>query len=403
MSEIGDDRYKEKSDKLELRDWIVVFFIVLAIIANYWGIQVKNLIPIDYLIYPVGIIVLVFIKGRTISLKNKTTLLFLLFVILINSSVYWSGYKLETLAYSSRFIFLFCFYILILNVKNIDAIERILKSIIGITLIVSIISIYNIIINPHLYYGRFLFFTSYRGDPNFTAYSLVLCIIMCSYFYYEDRKKAFKYILIVMFFLMLLLLTISRGIIISFLITFILMFWRTIKGRSKEKSLQLIIITLGLFLIGFIIILWLYNMHNDFLMHNLRFKDLKSGSGRIDLWENAINLILEKPLMGHGAGTFRYLAPAIKISESFYKTQVTHNSFLEIAVGGGLSLLLLLLMIIWRAIKSTNGNIKNKRLNFYIMWFLIFSFISMLTINLETHRLLWLSIGISQVLKKEEL
>jgi O-antigen ligase len=75
-------------------------------------------------------------------------------------------------------------------------------------------------------------------------------------------------------------------------------------------------------------------------------------TGRTDLWTASVPMILEKPLLGHGYMSSRFMSQSDKLEAFNWGPTQTHNSFLEIAYMGGAVGLILLLTLHYLAIRN---------------------------------------------------
>jgi O-antigen ligase len=83
-------------------------------------------------------------------------------------------------------------------------------------------------------------------------------------------------------------------------------------------------------------------------------EELTSGTGRIDIWNRAVELIAERPLTGHGFGA----AVVLMVDHS----QSTHNSILHASmiagVGGGILMLAIYAWMVWVFLSTNNAFIR---------------------------------------------
>lgn len=182
------------------------------------------------------------------------------------------------------------------------------------------------------------------------------------------------------FFLLLttlsIFLTLSRGGIIGIIVSLILfLIFKAIsfiyKAKINFKNLVKTLIVLTIFF--FIIISMLkHSYFSDFIKN--RVNSFSSGSGRFEIWINALFLWSENPIFGIGWYNFLYYN-----IEFFNRTNYVHNTFLEVLVETGIlgfilysTFHLLILYIIIRLIISNKNYM-----------FLLLSYISII-INLNS-------------------
>ncbi len=181
----------------------------------------------------------------------------------------------------------------------------------------------------------------------------------------EFNKNVFlKICFIILSFLILYFtfLANSRNSVIGILISILILF----KLKFFFIFILFILIFLGLYfsLVNFSIIRGF--TPNSFLpidlieqIYNFRTTNLLD-TARFEIWEKAIKLILEKPLLGWGASTF---AIVYKLKGGFYEIQHTHSMPFELAYNFGIPLALILcsfsiylLFKGWKIIINRNKN-----------------------------------------------
>lgn len=84
---------------------------------------------------------------------------------------------------------------------------------------------------------------------------------------------------------------------------------------------------------------------------------------RDEVAKDAIDMILDKPLLGHGIGTFKYTYPNYR-SESVYNIRIydhVHNDYLEFLIELGIPGFLLLVIITLISLKNSILSLKNSR------------------------------------------
>jgi len=130
--------------------------------------------------------------------------------------------------------------------------------------------------------------------------------------------------------------------------------------QGVRTSFKVALLLLLLFLAG--VIFYEYNIFSFGALVDSRLKNLTDGSGRYEIWVNAINLFLERPLGGWGAFSFRPLNLLFWGDDKY-----AHNTYIEILVETGLlgfllfSLFLLLLFVRAHSIYS-----RDRRFGFLI-------------------------------------
>jgi len=175
-------------------------------------------------------------------------------------------------------------------------------------------------------------------DPNiFIFYNTLF------FFWYLTNLKGYKNSIGLVLCIITNLLTFSRGGLVSLLLIVIL--YMLFINFAKKIPI-LIVSGLSLTLISFVISFTKFDF-NKVIYSRIEDISTDGGSGRFDLWEQAINYFMSNPLFGIGAFTF---------SEHYAfdndKKIYVHNTYLEILVESGIigfllySTFLLLLVII---------------------------------------------------------
>lgn len=114
---------------------------------------------------------------------------------------------------------------------------------------------------------------------------------------------------------------------------------------------------------------------NLFIIIDKRLNDISSGSGRFDLWNSAFKYFFENPIFGHGIFTTKYIFEMI-----LGKPAYTHNTFIELLLEGGISLLFIYLLLFFYLFLLLFKNIKE---NLWLISCLIFILIQFMTLSLS--------------------
>jgi len=122
------------------------------------------------------------------------------------------------------------------------------------------------------------------------------------------------------------ILTFSRGAYLGILVgllLFVFVFWRKISQKNKI----IIGVATGLF--------FLVSAVNPISQRFLSSFNFKEGSnlGRIKIWEKSLEVIKQKPVFGTGIGNFPL---EINQDENYRNPIYSHNTYLDIAVEGGI-------------------------------------------------------------------
>lgn len=151
----------------------------------------------------------------------------------------------------------------------------------------------------------------------------------------NNRKKLTVVFMFIIFFIFLITLIGLRGrspVIIAF--TTILIFWLIFIISSRRNRFINILILSFVGISGYYTIIHVANA--SWLERFLRLTKNTDHEPRFMLYNTTINLILDKPLFGHGAGSFNYLVNSI----------YPHNIFLEVAFYAGILGIICLLTIV---------------------------------------------------------
>ncbi len=184
-------------------------------------------------------------------------------------------------------------------------------------------------------FNMFSHLGAYSGITNQTGTNgyLISVAIMISFIYYITNNK--KKLNLILFFLSFfaLFLTSKRGHIFASFISIVFITIVYFRIKQKKVIFKLIILLIVFMLFVTLLCFLIPDVYNILL----RFIPGKGSytSGRLYLYNNAIKMILEKPIFGWGGNTFGNL----------YDMSV-HNSYLQIFVENGIFAVLLLILIL---------------------------------------------------------
>ncbi|WP_369468574.1 O-antigen ligase family protein [Providencia manganoxydans] len=204
----------------------------------------------------------------------------------------------------------------------------------------------------------------FTDDPN--IFSLYMGIALAIILFNKNTKKIPTLLIFLMF-----VLTLSRGGIIAFIgssaIVFIFEFIISPAKQFKKILLFTLILTILFTIVHF----------NETIYHIIdkRLNDISSGSGRFDLWNSAFRYFFENPIFGHGIFTTKYIFEMI-----LGKPAYTHNTFIELLLEGGISLLFVYLLLFFYLFILLFKNIKE---NLWLISCLVFIFIQFMTLSLS--------------------
>ena len=368
--------------------------------GGFVSVDLFDLVPIDYFIMGLWLVIspLIFCSTKKIYVGGKDTTRLICFITVSLASVFWSRFPFESFAYSIRFLLLLGMYFMLQNFNDFESIEKLIKNIITIVFWLSIISIVRFALQPNMFYGRYYFCVIERGDPNYTALSLIVAASYSYYFARRDKQTSFRYALLTMYFFGLFLVTFSRGMFLALFLTLLIAFWPIMKRTARRYRKLLLSVTsliIAILPLG-VLLAW------DKLVILLRFETLFSGAGRFDIWKRALKALAERPILGHGAGTLRFVVTMDH--STFTPGLVAHNSWIEIAVGVGLVGAMFLVAYVLQVIRRLIMCRRHKRHDALFvnitLWLFTFALFAMLSINIETSRYLWLLMGLSGFLSK---
>lgn len=107
-----------------------------------------------------------------------------------------------------------------------------------------------------------------------------------------------------------------------------------------------------------------------------RVERLSGGSGRLDLFENSIPIIFEKPFFGHGLNSARDLLQEIRDVRS------THNNLLELGMEGGVFAILMYLLLFFSQIFAGIKIKKILGIKFVLHGCIVYALFGMSNVNL---------------------
>ncbi len=293
-------------------------------------------------------------------LKNPIVLSFsLFFVILFLSSIFGLSFHQSFFSSTERLEGLFgilhfyLFFLILFSVFSQREIEDFLKISIFIALIYSFSAIL-------FFYQPTFFGTSLRtdrlmgfsGNPSYFATYLLFHTFFALYFYFKKyllEKKFFNfYLAIFLFFTLLIVLNATRGVMVGYVIGFLLMSFLLLFRKEKEVFIFKKIAWISIIvLISTISILFLFK-NSSFVKDHLFLKRLTTfdlndpaTKSRLLSYKIAFNSFLKRPILGWGGESYVFLYiknfdPLMpKILPDFMFDRV-HNKVLEILIDAGI-------------------------------------------------------------------
>lgn len=283
---------------------------------------------------------------------NKSPEMFglLTFIIIIFIGLLQSVDQIETLKF-------FCVYLVIFVMISTDFnygfFKSAFESILLLNKIIAISIIINVII-PTLYtdYLYFLIwggassiprlsgeissgiYSGVVGEKGEAAFLMVVAIIQILSKFVSDKKISKNNMIWLIIFFIALLLPAKRMLfgIGGLMVLIYIMFW--IKGKKK------IYIFSGFVVLGIIALLIVLNTPslNTLVMRFLLYSNDDTGNGRIYLWDIAIKMFNEKPLLGYGYGSYNTYASDVGVILSADRTwdSQAHNIYYQLLAEVGI-------------------------------------------------------------------
>ncbi len=223
------------------------------------------------------------------------------------------------------------------------------------------------------------------GNPNFLGSYLLLHISIFIYLFLEKKKIIFFWLAALL--QATIIITLTRGVWIGFIVMLIIYFIYLIKNKKSiiEYLLMLIIFTIIAFFLNYgsggkygTRFATIKNDTEEVLMRNEHYE--RSGSSRIYAWRKTSEMILERPLLGHGLETLdpmftiRYRDDMRETIGGVVRFDRAHNEYLYIAFCSGIPALLIYLAFLGTCL--INGIKKAKEKNYYYP--IVFALISYL-------------------------
>lgn len=363
---------------------ILAFVILYPILPSYGLLSSDSIL---FLLLLIQVTAFIFLPAERKSIINvfknlKKDKIFLSLIIL-NIVMYLSTivavYLEITIKGSIRFsMFVFIYYNIAYNLKGKKEFNALLASFIGIALLSSIFSIYQLIQN--------LFYNTGVNEEHRIASFL------------ENSNNLGAYSIFAIFIVIMLLINAknkSQKIFLS--ICSILLILNIILSQSRNALLALV---LGLFLLSLIynkkliipsfliaILLLLIPESQKRLMSIL---DFSQNSSRIKIWETTYFMIHDKPLWGIGYDNYYKIYPSyikytprLMIHES-YEALHPHNVLLkfhtELGILGTIAFMLFIILTITNIYKNIKRSNDTKMKSIYIA--IIVAFISFLFMNM---------------------
>jgi O-antigen ligase len=368
----------------------------------------------EYYFLVISVIILIFIiirnlKGEFFFISSIHKLLLILLLIIFIGT-FWAEDKISTFRTLLGFIFLYITYLYSTTLKNDYML--IIKILVYIGVIQSLIGIFQYF---DLYYKIVPFYaetgrmkmTGTIGNINRYSHYITICFLTSSYFYFFLKSKLKRNLFFVFSGIIFyaILLTQTRGSYLGLIISLAFLnfkFKNSIKINKKKKFSFLLATVIILFIMTQIVL-------GQKIARSLSLDDInKASSGRLTFWKIAVELIKEKPILGHGTGSFdheemrkskeiglettHWVMTDIIIERDNIKSQImykkrpghAHNEYIQIIVENGLLGFFIVFLISFNIVIFYKRNKCNLlHVSYIIIILLFFSIISFISFPLH--------------------
>ena len=245
------------------------------------------------------------------------------------------------------------------------------------------------------------------GNPNFFGTYLVLVLPISVYSYLKSGKR--QYLISSGAVYLALITTFTRSAWLGSLIGLVILIFYLIKYKYNKKNL-VIIITLFMFITMVMdiqtegrVISRFSSIQRDVGKVLTQTEDYENAGGnRMFIWVRAIELIKEKPLLGHGLETMgdvfseRYMDDVVEMSGRRIIFDKAHNEYLHIAYSTGIPSLIVYLMFVTslliRGLKAVKYNHMAIPLLASVVGYLVQAFFNISVVSVAY--IYWIFLGI---------
>ena len=207
------------------------------------------------------------------------------------------------------------------------------------------------------------------NDPNVFVF-----LVSVYFFYYLTHLDNKRNKLGLVLFSLSIILSFSRGAYISILFAFIIYFIFDIDLFGKVKFILLFILLL------FVAIYCLDLMSIDiYSVIDSRFKALTTdgGSGRLELWTNALNTFKDHPFFGIGINS------TVQYGDLIYgNAHYIHNTYLEVLSEGGIICFIAYFIFLFSILKKSYSLMKYNYRSKFIFYTIISMYFQMIFLSL---------------------
>ena len=343
--------------------YIILFFLFfIPIVLPYFG-TIDIIAPQWlYLGWFNFFVFIFFFKSKISVIKSSIFYIFLLFILQVLLSLFYTKNLNVSIVDSSRFlIILFSIYniynILLKGNFSFKSLSFIISFFLIVELIYSFLPLFTFFLNNDIsVYNQFStvykdsFFIGFSGNKNITAASIAIKFPFLFYLLYDTKNK-FTFTIISFFsFLIccLLLLLKSRSVFVSF--SFVLFIFIVFSIYLNKLRFLWILPILSL---SYIFVSLLITQNSNPVLNDIKSINFSaaSSSDRFLLWDNAFSYILDHPIIGCGIGNWKIESlPYWSTHLSDYIVPYhAHNDFLEITtelgIFGGLTYFIFFVLI----------------------------------------------------------
>ena len=305
---------------------------------------IYTLLPILFIVYIYGIV------KKYYKITYVDVLMYILGILGIISTIFAVDVKTsiwgEVIRYEGL-LALFYYYLLFLNVKNINN-EKYKRNIIKVLIITAILQLVYSFLQVYTDSSMIMHFPYKHmaigviGNPNFYGSYMVMLTLITVVLYSIKGKS--KYLCLTIMFFIGLCLASSTAPFLGFILAYVFFFLVFIKRIKMKKFLLLTIVLIGLF---FVVDKSVVYVHNNLFSnviydtYNIKkevvnsVKNVKSenfGNGRIKLWKNTLPVAKKYFWVGCGIDNFAKVYP----QSNYLIFDKAHNIYLQMLVTNGI-------------------------------------------------------------------
>ena len=250
-------------------------------------------------ILALSLFVMSLVFSKTVSngavFKNSNTKWFIFFLSLISISVLTADVTLYAFKRFTQVLgYVFLYFVII---KQVHTLNR-MKGFFAILILAHIVIIFlspDIIFHPET--RSYLSQSSFLGDGNDFSLSLVIVLPLCLFLFLEEKSKTKRliYLSVILLLTLCIIGTSSRGGSLA-LASIILYLW--LKSRKKIWGVVCILLLI------WTVLLFASPTYFERMETIRDYESESSAMGRIMVWKAAINMALDHPILGVGAGQF---------------------------------------------------------------------------------------------------